>query len=171
MKEHCRVIFFPVAKVQIRPWNLSDSDFVMDGSQPLDPRKTIFVGGVPRPLRAGNIRTFVPPDMEAPTIAAYEAANTDVLLKFDVVDAGKESGRQQKSAKRTKMCLKHTVLCVFLPYQTSNVDVIARGWHGAPAWRLCCKFSLYLCFQDLGQAVVMLRVHGVTEGSTLLFWG
>lgn len=25
----------------------------MDGSQPLDPRKTIFVGGVPRPLRAG----------------------------------------------------------------------------------------------------------------------
>uniref|UniRef100_A0A673MWK5 Cytoplasmic polyadenylation element-binding protein 4-like n=1 Tax=Sinocyclocheilus rhinocerous TaxID=307959 RepID=A0A673MWK5_9TELE len=28
-------------------------DFVMDGSQPLDPRKTIFVGGVPRPLRAG----------------------------------------------------------------------------------------------------------------------
>merc|ERR1712136_387537 len=38
--------------VQIRPWNLNDSDFVMDGSQPLDPRKTIFVGGVPRPLRA-----------------------------------------------------------------------------------------------------------------------
>lgn len=46
-------------QVQIRPWNLSDSDFVMDGSQPLDPRKTIFVGGVPRPLRAGrNVATF-----------------------------------------------------------------------------------------------------------------
>lgn len=57
MKEHDRVIFFHFAKVQIRPWNLSDSDFVMDGSQPLDPRKTIFVGGVPRPLRAGNICT------------------------------------------------------------------------------------------------------------------
>jgi len=28
----------------------------MDGSQPLDPRKTIFVGGVPRPLRAGMIQ-------------------------------------------------------------------------------------------------------------------
>ena len=26
----------------------------MDSSQPLDPRKTIFVGGVPRPLRAGK---------------------------------------------------------------------------------------------------------------------
>lgn len=53
VKEHSGT-YFPSAKVQIRPWNLSDSDFVMDGSQPLDPRKTIFVGGVPRPLRAGN---------------------------------------------------------------------------------------------------------------------
>ena len=43
-----------MCQVQIRPWNLNDSDFVMDGSQPLDPRKTIFVGGVPRPLRAGE---------------------------------------------------------------------------------------------------------------------
>ena len=40
--------------VQIRPWCLADSDFVMDGSQPLDPRKTIFVGGVPRPLKASK---------------------------------------------------------------------------------------------------------------------
>lgn len=48
------ISFFFYTKVQIRPWNLSDSDFVMDGSQPLDPRKTIFVGGVPRPLRAGK---------------------------------------------------------------------------------------------------------------------
>ena len=39
----------------MRPWNLSDADFVMDGSQPLDPRKTVFVGGVPRPLRAGYL--------------------------------------------------------------------------------------------------------------------
>ena len=50
---HCyyTIVIF-VFQVQIRPWNLGDSDFVMDGSQPLDPRKTIFVGGVPRPLRA-----------------------------------------------------------------------------------------------------------------------
>lgn len=41
--------------VQIRPWNLADSDYVMDGTQPLDPRKTIFVGGVPRPLRAAEL--------------------------------------------------------------------------------------------------------------------
>ncbi|XP_045023496.1 translational regulator orb2 isoform X3 [Daphnia magna] len=38
--------------VQIRPWKLSDADFVLDASLPLDPRKTVFVGGVPRPLKA-----------------------------------------------------------------------------------------------------------------------
>ncbi len=40
--------------VQIRPWRLSDADFVLDASLPLDPRKTVFVGGVPRPLKAGS---------------------------------------------------------------------------------------------------------------------
>ena len=40
--------------VQIRPWRLSDADFVLDASLPLDPRKTVFVGGVPRPLKAGK---------------------------------------------------------------------------------------------------------------------
>ena len=40
--------------VQIRPWKLSDADFVLDASLPLDPRKTVFVGGVPRPLKAGT---------------------------------------------------------------------------------------------------------------------
>ena len=38
--------------VQIRPWKLGDADFVLDATLPLDPRKTVFVGGVPRPLKA-----------------------------------------------------------------------------------------------------------------------
>lgn len=38
--------------VQIRPWRLSDADYVFDASMSLDPRKTVFVGGVPRPLKA-----------------------------------------------------------------------------------------------------------------------
>ena len=33
---------------------MSDADFVLDASLPLDPRKTVFVGGVPRPLKAGK---------------------------------------------------------------------------------------------------------------------
>ncbi|XP_037069373.1 cytoplasmic polyadenylation element-binding protein 2-like isoform X2 [Pollicipes pollicipes] len=43
--------------VQIRPWKLSDADYVLDASLPLDPRKTVFVGGVPRPLKAEEITT------------------------------------------------------------------------------------------------------------------
>lgn len=44
--------------VQIRPWCLGDSDFILDNDQPIDPRRTIFVGGVPRPLKA-CIRIFL----------------------------------------------------------------------------------------------------------------
>lgn len=40
--------------MQIRPWRLADADFVLDATLPLDPRKTVFVGGVPRPLKAGK---------------------------------------------------------------------------------------------------------------------
>ena len=43
------------SQVQIRPWRLSDSDFIMDHTQPIDPRKTIFIGGVPRPLKAAEL--------------------------------------------------------------------------------------------------------------------
>ncbi|XP_003383311.1 PREDICTED: cytoplasmic polyadenylation element-binding protein 2-like [Amphimedon queenslandica] len=42
-------------KVQIRPWKLSDSNYIMDHTQPIDPRKTIFIGGVPRPLKAAEL--------------------------------------------------------------------------------------------------------------------
>lgn len=53
-------LFVFLSQVQIRPWSLADSDFVMDNSQPIDPRKTVFVGGVPRPLKAGQWGTMIP---------------------------------------------------------------------------------------------------------------
>ena len=36
-------------KVQIRPWKIADSSFIMDHCQPIDPRKTIFIGGCATP--------------------------------------------------------------------------------------------------------------------------
>ena len=45
--------------VQIRPWSLCDADFTMDNSQPIPPRRTIFVGGVPRPLKAGELAVIM----------------------------------------------------------------------------------------------------------------
>ncbi|XP_036282231.1 cytoplasmic polyadenylation element-binding protein 3-like, partial [Pipistrellus kuhlii] len=65
--------------VQIRPWNLSDSDFVMDGSQPLDPRKTIFVGGVPRPLRAVELAMIMDGLYGG---VCYAGIDTDPELKY-----------------------------------------------------------------------------------------
>ena len=45
---------------QIRPWCLEDSDFVFDNQQIIDPRKTIFVGGVPRPLKSSKHAFYLP---------------------------------------------------------------------------------------------------------------
>jgi len=65
--------------VQIRPWNLGDSDFVMDGSSPLDPRKTIFVGGVPRPLRALELAMIMDRLYGG---VCYAGIDTDPELKY-----------------------------------------------------------------------------------------
>lgn len=42
-------------QVQIRPWYIVDSQHVVDRPQPLDSRKAVFVGGVPRPLKASEL--------------------------------------------------------------------------------------------------------------------
>ncbi|XP_051945291.1 cytoplasmic polyadenylation element-binding protein 4 isoform X1 [Xyrauchen texanus] len=65
--------------VQIRPWNLNNSDFVMDDSQPLDPRKTIFVGGVPRPLRAVELAMIMDRLYGG---VCYAGIDTDPELKY-----------------------------------------------------------------------------------------
>ena len=42
-------------QVQIRPWYIADSYHCVDASKPIDPRKAVFVGGVPRPLKASEL--------------------------------------------------------------------------------------------------------------------
>ncbi|GMS91442.1 hypothetical protein PENTCL1PPCAC_13617, partial [Pristionchus entomophagus] len=42
----------PQKMVQIRPWKLADADYIVDVNIPINPRRVIFVGGVPRPIRA-----------------------------------------------------------------------------------------------------------------------
>ncbi|KAL3317123.1 Cytoplasmic polyadenylation element binding protein 2 [Cichlidogyrus casuarinus] len=65
--------------VQIRPWNLADSDFVFDACQPLDPRKTIFVGGVPRPLKAVELALIMNRLYGG---VCYAGIDTDPELKY-----------------------------------------------------------------------------------------
>lgn len=38
--------------VEIRIWHLNDSNFIFNETEILDPKKTIFIGGVPRAIKA-----------------------------------------------------------------------------------------------------------------------
>lgn len=65
--------------VQIRPWRLADADYVLDASMPLDPRKTVFVGGVPRPLKAYELATIMDRLYGG---VCYAGIDTDPELKY-----------------------------------------------------------------------------------------
>lgn len=39
----------------MRPWRVSDSFYMAESGLPGDSRKAIFVGGVPRPLKASEL--------------------------------------------------------------------------------------------------------------------
>lgn len=65
--------------VQIRPWRLSDADYVLDASMPLDPRKTVFVGGVPRPLKAVELAMIMDRLYGG---VCYAGIDTDPELKY-----------------------------------------------------------------------------------------
>lgn len=65
--------------VQIRPWRLSDADFVLDSTLALDPRKTVFVGGVPRPLKASELATVM---NNLYGSVCYAGIDTDPDLKY-----------------------------------------------------------------------------------------
>lgn len=41
--------------VQVRPWRLADMDFISNPRTVMDPRRTVFIGGVPRPTRASEL--------------------------------------------------------------------------------------------------------------------
>ncbi|VDK63551.1 unnamed protein product [Onchocerca ochengi] len=41
--------------VQVRPWRLDDMEFMFREDMPLNPRRTIFIGGVPRPTKAREL--------------------------------------------------------------------------------------------------------------------
>ena len=65
--------------VQIRPWRLSDADFVSDSAIALDPKKTVFVGGVPRPLKASELANMMNNLYGG---VCYAGIDTDPELKY-----------------------------------------------------------------------------------------
>ncbi|MCP9259687.1 Cytoplasmic polyadenylation element-binding protein 2 [Dirofilaria immitis] len=45
--------------VQVRPWRLDDMEFMFREDMPLNPRRTIFIGGVPRPTKARELASVL----------------------------------------------------------------------------------------------------------------
>lgn len=102
--------------MQIRPWNLSDSDFVMDGSQPLDPRKTIFVGGVPRPLRAGEYKENVGHVVAASRLSRKDDKRYMVYVKEQKVYPVSSKDHSSLSKSVVSSCLQNTNCEHFLSF-------------------------------------------------------
>lgn len=65
--------------VQIRPWILTDSDFLLDNSCVIDQRRAIFVGGVPRPLKAAELAMTINKLFGG---VCYASIDTDSDLKY-----------------------------------------------------------------------------------------
>ncbi|MFH4974296.1 hypothetical protein AB6A40_001005 [Gnathostoma spinigerum] len=69
----------PDKLVQIRPWRLADADYVVEASIPVYARRTIFVGGVPRPIKAVELAHIM--DQLYGSVACA-GIDTDVEYKY-----------------------------------------------------------------------------------------
>ncbi|CAI8009122.1 Cytoplasmic polyadenylation element-binding protein 2, partial [Geodia barretti] len=155
-------------KVQIRPWRLSDSDFIMDHTQPIDARKTIFIGGVPRPLKAceladifnaryGNVcyaGIDCDPDLKYPKGAGRVTFSSRVSFMSAVSCRFLQVTYGDIDKKVTKMCM-YSPLVSSLPINYSHA-VSTRSFSHVVQWKfsqsetweaflLACG-SLYLCY-------------------------
>ena len=96
----------------------------MDGSAPLDPRKTIFVGGVPRPLRAIELAIIM--DRLYGSVC-YAGIDTDPELKYPK-GAGRVAFRLKqimcKSIHKIYSVLNKVISLPFLPVLYSFSMVI-----------------------------------------------
>ena len=112
--------------VQIRPWRLSDADFVLDASMPLDPRKTVFVGGVPRPLKAVELAMIMDRLYGG---VCYAGIDTDPELKYP-----KGAGRVAFSNQQSYIA---AISARFVQLQHGDIDKRVSS-------RRCVRFSLNL---------------------------
>uniref|UniRef100_A0AAA9SCS5 Cytoplasmic polyadenylation element binding protein 3 n=1 Tax=Bos taurus TaxID=9913 RepID=A0AAA9SCS5_BOVIN len=145
--------------VQIRPWNLSDSDFVMDGSQPLDPRKTIFVGGVPRPLRAVELAMIMDRLYGG---VCYAGIDTDPELKYP-----KGAGRVAFSNQQSYIA---AISARFVQLQHNDIDKRqgsppSRPWtstscHISSGIKLETKCTINVMYLNHPKSISLTSVHG-----------
>jgi cytoplasmic polyadenylation element-binding protein len=97
--------------VQIRPWFLNDSDFMMETSSLLNLRKTIFVGGVPRPIKARELAQIMNNLYGG---VCYAGIDTDPELKYP-----KGAGRVSFSNRQSYIA---AINARFVHIQNGDVD-------------------------------------------------
>ncbi len=90
-----------IHQVQIRPWKLPESDYIMDHTQPIDARKTIFIGGVPRPLKAAELADIFNSRYGN---VCYAGIDCDPELKYPK-GMGKEGLKKLKSNNLCTTCI------------------------------------------------------------------
>uniref|UniRef100_A0A0M3HHH4 RRM domain-containing protein n=1 Tax=Ascaris lumbricoides TaxID=6252 RepID=A0A0M3HHH4_ASCLU len=66
-------------QVQVRPWRLADINYELRGDMILDVRRTVFIGGVPRPTRAGDLAQLLE-NLYGPV--CYAGIDIDPELKY-----------------------------------------------------------------------------------------
>lgn len=66
-------------QVQIRPWAISDSVYTSEDNRPMNPRMTVFVGGVPRPVRATELAIVLKNQFGN---VSYASIDVDPLLQY-----------------------------------------------------------------------------------------
>lgn len=89
--------------VQIRPWCLNDNECYFDPSSNINPRLTIFIGGVPRPLRASDLAALINDQFGNVT---YAGIDVDAELKYPK-GAGRVTFSDEKSyvsAIKSRFC-------------------------------------------------------------------
>ena len=72
-------------QVQVRPWFIADSEYKRHPGQGPDPRKTVFIGGVPRPMRACELADIMNERFGHVSYAAIDL-DTDVNYPKGEVD-------------------------------------------------------------------------------------
>ena len=89
----------------------------MDHTQPIDPRKTIFIGGVPRPLKAAELADIFNSRYGN---VCYAGIDCDPDLKYPKGEGQKQREKRDAAvhehsnlAKEEKVCL--TLECQFPP--------------------------------------------------------
>ncbi len=95
-------------QVQIRPWCLSDSLCIKEPPENLDLRKAVFVGGVPRPLKAVELAQIMRDKYGSVVLVAIDC---DTDLKYP---KGTHNYCDTQSYLRCHLHLRNTCICTIV---------------------------------------------------------